>query len=319
VETILLICITCIDLEAKIDEYSQIRYDFDPKALSRHEINEIKELAREKRADYGIAPIGANIFRYVLEKEDNLFFETEAFDNKDLDALIYMPNANNNIAFIIINSNQSLLNQIFATAHEYYHYLRDFDDIRNNPRACSLSNLKEKSEQRASRFAAEFLLPDEALKKHINKWFEFIRKDRIKDVQLHEIAALFYVLSIKFGLPLKAVLFRLCEEEYIEDIGRYLSNYGFLKGVLSEAKTKLSKQAKELLSNDNPYIDDTMYTIIPKAFEYGYVSLDKLEKEINILNLDKEYFSDILNSVEDDEDEEISEEHKDKLIRKLRG
>lgn len=309
-------------IKARIEEYSQVRYDFDPKALSRQEINEIKELASEKRADYGIAPIGANIFRYIVEKENNLFFETEAFDNKDLDALIYMPNANNNIAFIIINSNQSLLNQIFATAHEYYHYLRDIDDIRKNPRACSLSNQKEKSEQKASRFAAEFLLPDEALKRHINKWFELIKKEKIKDADLQEIAVLCYLLTIKFGLPLKAVLFRLCEEEYIDDIGQYLSNYNFLKGTLSEAKTIFSKQVKELLNNDNPYIDDNMYAIIPKAFERGYVSIDKLEKEIKILNLDKEYFSDILKIAEDneeDEEDEISNELKEKLMSKLHG
>lgn len=306
-------------IETKIEEYSQLRYDFDPKALSRQEINEIKELAKEKRADYGIAPIGINIFRYILEKEKDLFFESEAFDNKDLDALIYMPNTSNNTAFIIINSNQSLLNQVFATAHEYYHYLRDIDDIRDNPKACSLSNQKEKSEQKASRFAAEFLLPDEALKKHINKWFEYIKKEKIKDADLQEIVALCYLLTIKFGLPLKAVLFRLREEEYIDDIGQYLSNYNFLKGSLSEAKTKFSKQARELLSNDNPFIDDNMYAIIPKAFERGYVSLDKLEKEIKILNLDKEYFSDILKVAEDDEEDEVSNELKQKLLRKLHG
>lgn len=306
-------------IETKIEEYSQLRYDFDPKALSRQEINEIKELAKEKRADYGIAPIGINIFRYILEKEKDLFFESEAFDNKDLDALIYMPNTSNNIAFIIINSNQSLLNQVFATAHEYYHYLRDIDDIRDNPKACSLSNQKEKSEQKASRFAAEFLLPDEALKKHINKWFEYIKKEKIKDADLQEIVALCYLLTIKFGLPLKAVLFRLREEEYIDDIGQYLSNYNFLKGSLSEAKTKFSKQARELLSNDNPFIDDNMYAIIPKAFERGYVSLDKLEKEIKILKLDKEYFSDILKVAEDDEEDEVSNELKQKLLRKLHG
>lgn len=306
-------------IETKIEEYSQLRYDFDPKALSRQEINEIKELAKEKRADYGIAPIGINIFRYILEKEKDLFFESEAFDNKDLDALIYMPNTSNSTAFIIINSNQSLLNQVFATAHEYYHYLRDIDDIRDNPKACSLSNQKEKSEQKASRFAAEFLLPDEALKKHINKWFEYIKKEKIKDADLQEIVALCYLLTIKFGLPLKAVLFRLREEEYIDDIGQYLSNYNFLKGSLSEAKTKFSKQARELLSNDNPFIDDNMYAIIPKAFERGYVSLDKLEKEIKILNLDKEYFSDILKVAEDDEEDEVSNELKQKLLRKLHG
>lgn len=306
-------------LEAKIDEYSQVRYDFDPKALSRKEINKIKELAREKRADYGIAPIGVNIFRYISEKENNLFFEKEPFDNKDLDALIYMPNTNNNMAFIIINSSQSLMNQIFATAHEYYHFVKDFEDIKFSPRACSMSNLKEKNEQKASRFAAEFLLPDEALNIHVNKWLEFIKKDNAKDASLHQMAILCYLLTIKFGLPLKAVLFRLYEEGYIDEVGLYLSNYGFLKGVLREAKTKFSKQAKELLSSENPYIDDIMYAIIPKAFEQGYVSLDKLEKEIKLLNLDKDNFRDILENVQEDEEEEISEEHKNKLLRKLHG
>lgn len=123
----------CFIDELLLKQYSQSRYDFNPNALSPEEIQQVKQLAVEKRSEYGIAPIGTDIFIYIRDREQNLYFETEVFENKELDAMIYLPNPNKESAFIILNSGQPLLNQIFATAHEYYHYLKDLDSIRRNP------------------------------------------------------------------------------------------------------------------------------------------------------------------------------------------
>ncbi len=303
----------------QFEMYYQKRYDFDPNSLSLQDIKEIKDLASEKRNDYGIAPIGRDVFRYIIEKERNVYFELEKFENLELDALIYIPDPNQDIAFIIINSNQPLLNQIFATAHEYYHYLKDLDELRNNPRACSLSSLKDKSEQKASRFAAEFLLPDQALKSSIERWLIVINKNEFKNANLEEVAALCYILTIKFCLPLKAVFFRLCEEGYIKDPNKYISQYAFIKKIFKETKTSFSKEVKELLNKENPYIDEPMYDLIYKAYNNGYVSLDDLESEIKILGLDKTNFYDLFINKEDDEQEDIDDDIKAKLLKKFRG
>jgi Zn-dependent peptidase ImmA (M78 family) len=297
---------------------SQSRYDLDNKILTKEEITLIKNLAKEKRVDYGIAPIGVNIFRLVREKEPNLYFEREAFDNKDLDALIYLPKPNKDLAFIILNSNQPLLNQVFATAHEYYHYIKDLEEIRFNPRVCSLSSLKEKIDQKASRFAAEFLLPDEALRIEIQKWLDQLMKD-LKEVKFTDVAILCYALTIKYGMPLKAVLFRLHEENCIGDISNYLFNFDFLKRIFVEYEHKYSSQAREFMSAENSYIEEVMYDHMLKAYEFGYITFDTLKNDLVTLKLKTKMLDELEPSENGLEDEEPDPDLKANLIQKLHG
>ena len=86
-----------------IDSYSQEKYDFNPDKLTYDEIESIKTLAKEKRHEYGIAPIGTNIFKYIRDKEKNIYFEAGNF-NSCFDALIYLPDRNSEIVFIILNN-----------------------------------------------------------------------------------------------------------------------------------------------------------------------------------------------------------------------
>lgn len=287
-------------------EFIQERYDFKPNNLTGDEILEIKNLAREKRSSYGMAPISTNIFAYLKETNSNLYFETEPFDNSDLDALIYVPNIASEATFVIINSKQPLLNQIFAVAHEYYHYLRDLTEIRVNPRACSLSKLDEKTEQKASRFAAEFLLPTDALRIDYDNWSNAIKKK----VGFPEMATISYLLSVKYGMPLKATLFRLLEEDYIKqkDFSTYHENYSFLKTLFQEIVIKHNKKYAELLGNENPYLEETMYEIMTKVYNAGNISIDRLEKDIEDLSLDKDRFlclNDKSWELDDDQDDDI--------------
>lgn len=306
--------------ELFLKQYSQERYDFDINALSPEEIKKVKQLAAEKRAEYGIAPIGWEIFGYIRDKEPALYFESEPFDNKELDALLYLPNPNKDEAFIILNSNQLLLNQIFSTAHEYYHYIQDIDSIRKNPHICSLSQLRGKEEQKASRFAAEFLLPDQALKNNINQWLLLINKKQFKEAGNDEVSALCYALTVRFCMPLKAVMFRLYEEGYIDDIAVYMTNYVFIKQTLMESKTKYAKKATELMSTENPYIEEVMYTLIPKAYLKGYVSLDKIEEDVSVLGMDKTGIMDLLNIGEAyDDDDDMDDSLRTGLLNKLNG
>lgn len=297
-----------------IEDYSQIRYDFNPRALTRREINEIKTLAREKRVEYGIAPIGKNIFDFIMSKEKNIYFEKQAFDNKELDGMIFVPSKSRDIAFIILNSNQPLLNQIFATAHEYYHFLTDIELISKNPHICSLSHLGEKAEQKASRFAAEFLLPDDALRKEINNWLSVINKHEVEDVEIKDITILCYILTIKFCLPLKAVLYRLFEEGYIESkmFDLLISNYDFIKDTFIKAKNLYKREIEQLLDNENPYIHEVMYEMVPKAFQKGFVSIDTLQRDAQILNLDIVRFG--IYEIQDDTEEENEDDDDDELM-----
>ena len=122
-------------LDQQLEFYmsEQNRYDFSNISLSQPEILEIKQFAIEKRNEYGIAPIGLNIFNYIKGINNNISFEFVAFDQKNIDAILYVPNSGSNRAYIIINSNQPMVNQIFATAHEYYHYFKDYESVKKEP------------------------------------------------------------------------------------------------------------------------------------------------------------------------------------------
>lgn len=274
-------------LKKIIDDYSQEKYDFNPDKLTWDEIEEIKILSKEKRHDYGVAPIGLNIFKYIRDKEKNIYFEGDEFNNSNFDALIYLPDKNSEIAFIILNKAKPLVNQIFAAAHEYYHYIKDIDEIKKEPIICSLADSKIKREQRASRFAAEFLLPEEALRNEVKRVINALKSD-FDDASF--VSVLCYVLSISYGLPLKAVIYRLCEEKYINNVKVYEDNYDFMKQSLSEINRRLTTQCKELLSPGNNYIEEIMYDYIPKAYAKGYISYDKLLNDVATLQLDVDNF-----------------------------
>jgi Zn-dependent peptidase ImmA (M78 family) len=302
-----------------IDSYSQEKYDFNPDKLTYDEIESIKTLAKEKRHEYGIAPIGTNIFKYIRDKEKNIYFEAGNF-NSCFDALIYLPDRNSEIAFIILNKSKPLVNQIFAAAHEYYHYIRDIDEIKKEPIICSLADSRAKREQKASRFAAEFLLPEEALRNEVRRVNSTFKSD-FNDTNF--VSVLCYILSINYGLPLKAVIYRLFEEGYIKDLKTYEDNYDFMKKSLSEIYRRLKTQCRELLSPGNNYIDEIMYDYISKAYQKGYMSYDKLLSDVDLLQLNIKDFNitspyDSANE-NDDGDEDIDEVLIERLKRKLYG
>lgn len=286
-----------------VESYSQIRYDFNPESLSGKEVLDIRNLAREKRADYGIAPIGEGIFKYISSKEKDLYFDSYPFKNKELDGILYVPASSRDITFIILNSEQALLNQIFATAHEYYHFLTDIERIRKNPHICSLSELDGKFEQKASRFAAEFLLPIEALSQEIEKLLATTKLNKVENMKQDDITGLCYFLTVKYSLPLKAILYRLYEEKFIslKMFDNLLENYSFLKDTFTKANNIYRGEVSRLLANDNSNIHEIMYEIIPKAFNSGYVSLDRLHQDAEILGLDVDRFGLEVDAEEDDD------------------
>lgn len=288
-----------------IDNYSQQKYDFNPGTLSKDEIEEIKKLSKEKRLDYGIAPIGINIFKFIRDNEKEIFFEADNF-HSDFDAVIYLPDRSSNLAFIILNKSKPLVNQIFAAAHEYYHYIKDIDDIKKEPIVCSLSDSKDKREQKASRFAAEFLLTEDALRNEVKRFTNFTKCD-LNNIDTNYFSAFCYMLAINYAIPLKAIFYRLHEENYIKNIKKYVNNYEFFKKCLSEIFRRYTDQGQELLSPGNKYIEEVMYDLIPKAYEKGYISYDKLLIDLQKLSLDVNSF-DIKHPLNETLEDEIKNE-----------
>ena len=122
-----------IDYKEIFEQYYQNEYDFNTTSLSADEIAEIKKLVREKRVDYNLAPMGTGIFEWILKENNNIRFEKVPFDSEKIDGMLYIPTTGKERAYIILNSNRPLINQIFTAAHEYYHYVKDYQRFKEIP------------------------------------------------------------------------------------------------------------------------------------------------------------------------------------------
>ncbi len=225
-----------IDRYELFEQYYQNEYDFNTESLSLDEIADIKKLAREKRVDYALAPMGINVFNWILKQNSNIRFELVPFDSEKIDGMLYIPTTGKERAYIILNANKPLINQIFTAAHEYYHYVKDYQKFKETPYICDFSMLKDVNEKKACRFAAEILLPEEALSREMQDFFRAMNITSMKAMDFNHFGTLIIFLTVKYQMPLKAVIYRLAEERYIDGIGKYIENYEFIKKVLQEIK-----------------------------------------------------------------------------------
>ena len=154
-----------VDDDKLFMQYYQGTYDFNTSSLNNLEINEIKTLVKEKRVNYALAPIGEKIFNYISEQNPNIHFELVELDTEKIDGMLYVPKNGDDKAYIILNGNKPFINQIFAAAHEYYHYIKDYESIKKQPYVCSLSSLNSKSEKKASRFCGGVIITRRGIEK----------------------------------------------------------------------------------------------------------------------------------------------------------
>lgn len=296
--------------ESVFKQYYQTNYDFNTTSLEEEEIDEIKSLVKEKRVNYALAPIGEKIFNFIIEQNANINFELVKLNTTNVDGMLYIPESGNDKAYIILNGNKPFINQIFAAAHEYYHYIKDYELIKEKPYVCCLSSLLNINEKKASRFAAELLLPDEALRteiKYLKKKFNWSDK---KKLSFEEYAFISILLTIKYQIPLKAVIYRLYEEKFIENINKFVADYDVIKKVLMQVEI-LKDQVEYLYSAVNSSLEDNsiLYQQIEVAYKSGFASrieilndAEKLKLNVDVI---KAFFDVIEDEDEDDKDDDI--------------
>ena len=115
-----------INYKELFEHYYQKDYDFNTSSLSAEQIKDIKQTARQMRVDYALAPMGTSIFNWILNQNSNIRFELVPFDSENIDGMLYVPTTGKDCAYIILNVNKPLINQIFTAAHEFYHYIKDY-------------------------------------------------------------------------------------------------------------------------------------------------------------------------------------------------
>lgn len=181
--------------------------------LTALQIEDIRKEASETRKIFGIygdVPIANDIFM-LLEKNHIILcqYPFEASVGSHTDAtLTRFETSDGPIIFIGLNTALPYDEQIFALAHELYHFKTKTgksysEDETENP-------LLEKM---ADRYAAELLLPGETLRSRVIAEFG---KDKI-DSSLYLRTLRFVArLQCEWWLPYRAIINRLFEENYID-------------------------------------------------------------------------------------------------------
>lgn len=311
---------TSIDNNEIFEQYYQTEYDFNTASLTLNEIAEIKRLAREKRVDYASAPMGTGVFNLIQRQSQEIRFELVSFESEKIDGMLYIPTSGQERAYIILNSNKPLVNQVFTVAHEFYHYIKDYQVFKERPYICDFSILKDVNEKKACRFAAELLFPEEALKREINDYCRRLNIKEVKTLDFAQIASFIIVMTVKYQMPLKAVIYRLAEEKYIGNVKEYIENYDFIKKVLQEIKI-FDKQVSELYSTDNNFIIpySMTYQDMEKAFSTGNASKEEILRDAEILSLDMNIVNDFVSREDEVSDDEMDDEELFSIINAKRG
>lgn len=179
--------------------------------LNTHEIESVRKLVREKRFSLGFSeepPIANDIFT-LLDKLNIILLEYPIESSKEKPSfsalLLYSEEGGESLVFIGLNTADYLDKQIFAIAHELYHYFTKSASQTNQ-------NRNEIIEAKANWFAAEFLFPESVLRNQIVEEFTSHSLANIKiEILLRFIAR----LHCTWWLPYRSLVKRLWEIDAI--------------------------------------------------------------------------------------------------------
>lgn len=244
-------------------------------SLSKSEIKKIKEFAKEKLGLCGkgndiigtqifsILSLYARVIYYPLGKDAPWGF-TRISGIKD-DASLDKP-------FVAINSSISMDCQVFAAAHELYHiWFEQNPDVLPANLLCEQN--KDVGEKKANRFAAEFLVDEQLLRREIDvyKIKDFTIKNTLQFAEL-------------FTVPYRTMVKRLWE---IEAIG-----HTDLKKFLTETEDSVDKYRKRYAissqKSDERVVMDNLVELAVIAYESGYITYEKLEYLLGMSSLKPE-------------------------------
>lgn len=273
--------------------------------LNEKQIYEVKGLASDTRQSFGVhpnVPIGNDI-KLLLEKNDILLCEYPFSDTDGTHTygnITWFKTDNETITFIGLNTSSFYDEQIFAIAHEIYHY------ITQSGKAYTPDMEYEDTitEKKADRFAAELLLPEAALKTAAVGMLGSSDMRGIPETRLLRFIAR---IQCDWWLPFQAIINRLYEEGFIDE-SQYEKLYEIdcrsedgmyrrlLKNIDAEISELLNKKTKTvgvsnkvvetIISNyEDGFIDDdefvsTLAMFDKKPEDFGFDMAAELDEDL---------------------------------------
>lgn len=279
----------------------------NPITLDEVQVDEIRKLAGDERRFLGFVgetPIANDIFT-ILDRLDIMLLEYPIEPEGDRPAfsaaIMYSEEGDKKLTFIGLNTADFYDKQIFAIAHELYHYYTKSGSHLSRPEDEESSLIEVK----ANRFAAEFLLPETVLESIVLDEFKTSSLEKIQHKALLRFIAR---LHCTWWLPYRSLVRRLHEigaissEQYAElysiDERDLQGEYG--KAGLATNKDeflKLNQPTKNIGTSPNEI------EIIIRNFEDNLIDEDKFAETLSLFNRTPDEFGYEIKVSQEDIDE----------------
>lgn len=261
--------------------------------LTEEQIAEIKKLADNTRKEFGVfgdVPIAKDIFM-LLEKKGIVLcqypFQTEEKSHMDAN-ITWFETEYGSLTFIGLNTSLYYDEQIFALAHELYHFITKTGKAYE----ADEENEDRTTEKMADRFAAELLLPDEVLRSRVISQFKTSDLSGVTELQLLRFIAR---LHEEWWLPYRSIVFRIWEEGYI---GRGMVDYLFHidsrdpDSIYSKIFSSMAQDCYRILNEKTECIEISSHIleIFIQNYEDGYITDDDFVKLLGLFGKSPEDF-----------------------------
>ena len=279
----------------------------NPITLNEVQVDEIRKLAGDERRFLGFVgetPIANDIFT-ILDRLDIMLLEYPIESEGDRPAfsaaIMYSEEGDKKLTFIGLNTADFYDKQIFAIAHELYHYYTKSGSHLSRPEDEESSLIEVK----ANRFAAEFLLPETVLESIVLDEFKTSTLEKVQHKTLLRFIAR---LHCTWWLPYRSLVKRMHEigaisaEQYAElysvDERDLQGEYGKIgQAINKEVFLKLNQPTKNIGTSPNEI------EIIIRNFEDNLIDEDKFAETLSLFNRTPDEFGYEIKVSQEDIDE----------------
>lgn len=270
------------------------------------QIASIKKLAEEKRCALGFVgatPIASEIFN-ILDKLEIILLEYPIESDREQPsfcaALMYSKQGEEELVFIGLNTAIYFDKQIYAIAHELYHFF-----TKTGSQFGRVDREDDLVEVQANYFAEEFLLPERAL---TNTIIEEFRSSSLRNLKMKTLLRFIARLQCTWWLPYDSIIARLKQINAINE-NQYLSLFSIdprdMNGEYGKVGLAVNKEIFIKLNSANHNINASPKSIeiIVRNFENNLIDEDDFADILSVFEKHPSDFGYDYTVSEDDLDE----------------